>query len=186
MKEPKLLVLDVDGVLTDGTKIYQSGKPMYKRFNDKDFTAIKLLKARGIHVCFLTADSSNRQLAADRQIDYFNSRDVDNRIIKKARLEEIKEFYMDADPTMTIQDMEDVWVVGDDIFDVEMFDGCISFCPADAPNYVRARAYKVLNSRGGEGVVVEIVDRFLRPATKEEISKMLELDSHEGWSRSSR
>jgi hypothetical protein len=38
----KLLALDVDGVLTNGRKIYgESGTPVYKEFNDRDFTAIK-------------------------------------------------------------------------------------------------------------------------------------------------
>ena len=38
----KLLILDIDGVLTDGTKVYtQDHQPVYKRFRCKDFTAIK-------------------------------------------------------------------------------------------------------------------------------------------------
>ena len=40
----ELLILDVDGVLTDGNKIYDiNHNPVYKKFNDRDFTAIKRL-----------------------------------------------------------------------------------------------------------------------------------------------
>ena len=40
----KLLILDVDGVLTDGKKVYgKEGTGLYKTFCDKDFTAIKRL-----------------------------------------------------------------------------------------------------------------------------------------------
>ena len=51
----KLAILDVDGVLTDGKKTYDNtGLCIYKTFCDKDFTAIKKLKALGISVCFLS------------------------------------------------------------------------------------------------------------------------------------
>ena len=45
----KLLILDVDGVLTDGTKVYdENHTPLYKRFRCKDFTAIKRFVAAGV------------------------------------------------------------------------------------------------------------------------------------------
>jgi len=44
----KLLILDVDGVLTDGTKVYdQNHNPVYKTYRCKDFTAIKRFIAAG-------------------------------------------------------------------------------------------------------------------------------------------
>ena len=50
----ELLILDIDGVLTDGTKVYtQQHEPVYKRFRCKDFTAIKNLcfaKFRIFHI----------------------------------------------------------------------------------------------------------------------------------------
>ena len=52
-----LLILDVDGVLTDGRKYYDvSGKGVLKTFCDRDFTAIKKFKANGWDVVFLSGD----------------------------------------------------------------------------------------------------------------------------------
>jgi len=54
----KLLILDVDGVLTDGTKVYtQKHEPVYKRFRCKDFTAIKRFVAAGVKVIMLSGDN---------------------------------------------------------------------------------------------------------------------------------
>ena len=63
----KLLILDVDGVLTDGKKYYDSkGKVVMKTFCDKDWTAIKRFKALGVQVVFLTGDPFNTKIASQR------------------------------------------------------------------------------------------------------------------------
>jgi 3-deoxy-D-manno-octulosonate 8-phosphate phosphatase (KDO 8-P phosphatase) len=179
MKLPKLVVLDVDGVLTDGTKTYVDGKPVSKRFYDKDFTAIKLLKAKGIKVCFLTADESNQALAKDRNIDCFLSRDERNKINKYAVIVEIERHYCIS--------RKDMWGVGDDIFDIEWLVFCgMSFCPADAWDLLCEAVDEVLFHRGGKGVVVEIVERFLPIISLEDIDKLKEIDSEEGWSHTTR
>lgn len=49
----KLLILDIDGVMTNGTKVYDDDhNVLSKSYNDKDFTAIKIFKQMGIDVCF--------------------------------------------------------------------------------------------------------------------------------------
>ena len=72
----KLIILDVDGVLTNGKKIYNSeGVCSYKTFCDKDFTAIKKFKASGVSVCFLSGDENiNKEIAKNRNIDFYSSR----------------------------------------------------------------------------------------------------------------
>ena len=56
----KLLILDVDGILTDGKKQYdREGNVRMKTFCDKDWTAIKRFRALGINVIFLTGDPFN-------------------------------------------------------------------------------------------------------------------------------
>jgi 3-deoxy-D-manno-octulosonate 8-phosphate phosphatase (KDO 8-P phosphatase) len=181
MNGPKILILDVDGVLTDGTKLYENGKPIYKSFNDKDFTAIKLFMARGTQVCFLTADPANKKLAEDRNIPCFLSRNEKNEITKGRA-------YFDIVNTYGLSKANsEVWTVGDDLFDVELFKLCtMSFCPSDAAKYVKENATVVLTTPGGKGVVMELADRFLEDVVEEEVFKIVELDSHEGWSRNSR
>jgi len=71
----KLLILDVDGVMTDGKKYYdRDGTVRYKTFCDKDWTAIKRFRALGINVMFLTGDGYNVQIANNRNIDVIVTR----------------------------------------------------------------------------------------------------------------
>ena len=71
----KLLLLDIDGVMTDGTKLYGlDGLTMGKRYCDRDFTAIKAFKAVGVKVCFLSGDDKgNKAMAENRKIDFYLS-----------------------------------------------------------------------------------------------------------------
>ena len=70
-----LIILDVDGVLTDGKKYYdQSGKAVMKTFCDLDFTAIKKFKSRGDYVIWISGDSFNEAVARNRDIDFYYSR----------------------------------------------------------------------------------------------------------------
>ena len=68
----ELLVLDIDGVLTDGKKYYGlDGLPFAKTYCDKDFTAIKRVRGAGISVCFLSGDERvNKAMAKNRNIDF--------------------------------------------------------------------------------------------------------------------
>jgi 3-deoxy-D-manno-octulosonate 8-phosphate phosphatase (KDO 8-P phosphatase) len=81
----KLLVIDIDGVMTDGTKTYGiDGKVISKRFNDKDFTAIKRFKASNVKVCFLSGDRNvNEAMANDRNVDFYHSRMKTDGILNK-------------------------------------------------------------------------------------------------------
>ena len=59
----KLLILDIDGVLTDGTKDYDvDHKPVYKKFMCKDFTAIKRFMAAGVKVIMISGDNYNKTI----------------------------------------------------------------------------------------------------------------------------
>ena len=71
----KLLILDVDGILTDGKKYYNNkGDVVMKTFCDKDWTAIKRFKALGTNVVFLTGDPFNKAIAKNRNIDVYINR----------------------------------------------------------------------------------------------------------------
>jgi 3-deoxy-D-manno-octulosonate 8-phosphate phosphatase (KDO 8-P phosphatase) len=181
MDLPKLIILDVDGVLTDGTKEYFDGKPVSKHLNDKDFTAIKIIKAKGINVCFMTADPANKEIARDRNIDCFSSRDDCNCINKAVKLYEVLLHY-GVRP-------HEIWGVGDDIFDAYWLTLCErAFCPIDASIYVRkvVKEKNIIPRCGGNGVIDYLVTHCLPPVTKEEMKRLMEIDSHEGWSNSSR
>jgi 3-deoxy-D-manno-octulosonate 8-phosphate phosphatase KdsC-like HAD superfamily phosphatase len=59
----KVALVDIDGVLTDGTKVYnEKHEVISKRFLCKDFTAIKRMVASGIKVIMLSGDNFNRTM----------------------------------------------------------------------------------------------------------------------------
>ena len=63
-----LVILDIDGVMTDGTKVYdESHNVIYKKYCDRDFTAIKRLKDCGVSVCFLSGDKRINEIQKTRK-----------------------------------------------------------------------------------------------------------------------
>ena len=121
----ELLILDVDGVLTDGTKVYDiNHNVLSKRYMCKDFTAIKRFIAAGIKVVMLSGDNFNRHMAEKRNIDFYCSRNKDLSLDKSRYLEVFNEKYNIAIDKMAF--------VGDDYFDLSIIRRCSStFCPSD-------------------------------------------------------
>jgi 3-deoxy-D-manno-octulosonate 8-phosphate phosphatase (KDO 8-P phosphatase) len=159
----KLLILDIDGVMTDGTKYYNlNNEVICKQYNDKDFTAIKRLKADGIAVCFLSGDVRvNEAMAEGRKIDFYSARDSNGKIDK---IKFIKEFTRIYGATA-----DEMAYVGDDIYDVEIMKKVgYSYCPFDAPNYVKTNSKCVLSRTGGTGVVAELYDLLVKQNKIEE------------------
>ena len=62
-KNIKFLVLDVDGVLTDGGMYYSNSGDEFKKFNTKDGMGIKLAAAKGIKIGFLSNGKNNALIA---------------------------------------------------------------------------------------------------------------------------
>jgi 3-deoxy-D-manno-octulosonate 8-phosphate phosphatase (KDO 8-P phosphatase) len=150
-----LLILDIDGVMTDGTKVYsREHSVLTKQFFCKDFTAIKRFIAAGVKVVMVSGDEWNRAMAEKRNIDFYCSRGSDLSLDKTALLPILAETYQTS--------MDEMMFVGDDYFDLSMFKALsITFCPNDAPAIIKKNAYCVLQRNGGEGVVAELYDVIL-------------------------
>jgi len=147
----KLLILDVDGIMTNGTKTYdQSGLGITKNFCDKDWTAIKRFKAVGVEVIFLTGDPFNLGIAKRRQVDCIVNRDSDYHKCKSTYLPEILEKYQ-----VTV---DEIAYFGDDLFDIGII-RCVkyNYCPEDAPNMVKDYC-DIINGKGGENLVAILFD----------------------------
>ena len=154
--EIMLLILDVDGVLTDGRKYYDaSGRAVLKTFCDRDFTAIKKFKAAGWNVVFLSGDPNiNESIAKNRNIPFYCNR-VDGKMTNKYNfLKKFKEEY-----NVTLDDMV---YVGDDIFDYDILSAVgWGFCPSNSDPDVMDIA-TVLNAKGGECCIGELYEYFKR------------------------
>ncbi len=153
---PSLLILDVDGVLTDGTKAYgPDGKVIFKRFCDHDFTAIKKFQMDGWIVCFLSADRTvNEAVAKDRGIDFWYSRDDATGVIDKVKwLGKLSEHYN----VLTNR----IVYVGDDMLDIPVMKalrvcGGKIYCPSGAVPQVLKLVDSVLSKPGGSGAIMDL------------------------------
>ena len=148
----KLLILDVDGVLTDGKKYYnRDGEVVMKTFCDKDWTAIKRFKAIGINVIFLTGDPFNESIAKNRNIDCIVNRKDGTHTDKGDYLKDICKKYK-AKP-------EQIAFVGDDIFDLGIMQKVkYKYCPADAPEELQEIATDILHESGGHNCIMVLWD----------------------------
>ena len=107
----KLVILDVDGVMTDGVKYYdREGTVKLKTFCDKDWTAIKRFRAIGVDVVFLTGDPYNVSILENRNLHVIANRGSGFHSDKKNYLDEILEQYNCS--------VKETAYVGDDLFDI--------------------------------------------------------------------
>jgi 3-deoxy-D-manno-octulosonate 8-phosphate phosphatase (KDO 8-P phosphatase) len=148
----KLVILDVDGVLTDGKKYYdRDGAVRLKTFCDKDWTAIKRFKALGIKVIFLTGDTFNVTIAENRNIDVIVNRQNGTHRDKSDYLHEIcQEYNVDA---------KEIVFAGDDIFDYHLMELVgKAYCPTDSPLEIKSVAIPI--AKGGENFVMHMFDHL--------------------------
>jgi 3-deoxy-D-manno-octulosonate 8-phosphate phosphatase (KDO 8-P phosphatase) len=169
--EIKLLILDIDGVLTDGKKIYDVDHTVLsKSFKCKDFTAIKRIIAAGIKVVMVSGDNFNRSMAEKRNIEFYCSRNSDLSLDKSRYVDLFFEKY-NIDP-------QNMAFVGDDYFDLSIIRRLkFTFCPSDSPKIVKENSFLTLNSRGGDGVIVELYDflvdeKFITDADSSEVEML--------------
>lgn len=174
----KLLILDVDGVLTDGTKVYdREHNPVHKTFRCKDFTAIKRFIAAGVKVIMLSGDAWNRDMAYKRNIPFYCTRGDDLSLDKSRYISHLESTYNVKSENMAF--------VGDDYFDLSMFKKLFwSFSPSDAPQIIKDNSLYVLKSKGGEGVIVELYDFLVAKGVVSEATEeaVAELDKKEASS----
>ena len=148
----KLLILDVDGILTDGKKYYdKSGMPCLKTFCDKDWTTIKRFKAIGVSVVFLTGDPFNETIGIKRNIPVIVNRKDGYHKDKSAYIDDLCKEYNCT--------LDEVAYYGDDLFDIGIMERLsYGFCTKDAPKIVKEYAY-VVDSNGGENAVLHLYEK---------------------------
>ncbi len=156
-KAIRALVMDVDGVMTDGGIIYDNDFVEYKRFNVKDGQIISHLKRSGIIVGVLTGRDSEvvKKRCEELKMDFHYHGLKD----KLAQLHEVQATYQLA--------AHEIAYIGDDIIDLDIMRQCGLACaPADALSYVRREAHLVTQVKGGEGAVREVADLILSAQNK--------------------
>lgn len=152
MNEIKLIILDVDGVLTDGKLLIGSNGNEYKSFNVKDGMGISLARFIGIKFAIITGRNSNAvtKRAEELKIDFVYQGISD----KQKVLNELVQI-------LDIQ-KENICFMGDDINDYPIIKEVgVSFAPSDATDFIKRTVTHVTAKQGGNGAVREMIDLIL-------------------------
>src|SRR5476649_807114 len=152
-KGVKLMIFDVDGIMTDGTLYYSERGEELKAFNVRDGHGIKMLKQYGVEIALITARRSRavELRAANLGIAHLYHGVEDKRGAYAALLEQLG------------LASEQSGYMGDDLLDLPLITRCgFAATVAAAPEAVRKRAHYVARTDGGHGAVREVCEFILR------------------------
>ena len=153
LSDIRLLLLDVDGVMTDGGIIYDGNGLETKTFNVKDGHGIKMLQRHGIEVGIITGRTS---LVVD-----IRARELGIALVYQGALKKL-DSYLDVKRRTGFTDSQ-IAYVGDDVIDVPVMRRVIfAAAPADGVLEARTVAHYVTTSAGGRGAVREVCDLILK------------------------
>ncbi len=153
----RLLLLDVDGVLTDGRIFYDGSGKEWKSFDIKDGQGIKLLQRAGVEVGILSGRWASAVGLRARELGInlirqkaFSKEKVLDEIMKRKRLKP-----------------EQICFMGDDVVDVPVFQRVgFAVAVADGVEFAKSRAHYITDRPGGRGAVREVCDLILQAQGK--------------------
>jgi 3-deoxy-D-manno-octulosonate 8-phosphate phosphatase (KDO 8-P phosphatase) len=155
-KDIKLLILDVDGVCTDGRLYFNDQGECMKAFHVHDGLGIKLLQQRGIVVAIITSRQSKalEQRLAGLEVEHVYQ-GYENKILAYEKLLE----------TLKLTD-EQVAYVGDDLPDLPVMQRVkCAIAVKNAHAIVKENAHWTTTITGGEGAVREVCDLLIQANT---------------------
>ena len=149
----KLVILDVDGTMTDGGMYFAESGDQFKKYNTKDGLAIKRLVREGIHFGIIS-HGKKLKVVKDRAdllgIQHVYVGDEVKSVVLRKWLNELN------------IELNEVAYVGDDINDLEIIEQVgMSACPGDAVDAVKRKVDIILRKEGGRGCVREFLDEWL-------------------------
>lgn len=157
LRQIKLVITDIDGVLTDGLLHYDANGEVMKSFHVRDGLGIKMLMENDVQVAVLSGRDSPilRKRIADLGIQLFFLGKLEK---KSACYELMQQAGVSAEQTAYI---------GDDSVDLPAFAVCgLSFAVADSADYIQNQADYVLKQVGGRGAFREMSDMILNAQGK--------------------
>ena len=153
----RMLILDVDGVLTDGRIIYDGSDNEFKNFNVQDGFGMVLLHRAGINSGIITAKGSGALVKRAKEMEitnlYQNISDklkTYNRILKRFGLKD-----------------KEICYIGDDLMDLPVLNRVgLAVSVADGVSEVKKKAHYITGKKGGRGAVREVVEIILKAQGK--------------------
>jgi 3-deoxy-D-manno-octulosonate 8-phosphate phosphatase (KDO 8-P phosphatase) len=152
-KKIKLVIFDVDGVMTDGGLTIGDDGQEYKTFNTQDGLGMKLLKQSGVQMAIITGRTSNvvKQRAESTGVAHFYQ-GVDDKLAA----------FNDLMNKLNVR-AEEVAFMGDDVVDMPPMLRCgLAISVPDAPESVKSRAHYVTLKAGGHGAVREVCELIMQ------------------------
>ena len=152
-KKIKVVIFDVDGVMTDGGLTIGDDGQEYKTFNTQDGLGMKLLKQSGVQMAIITGRTSKvvTQRAESTGVVHFYQ-GVDDKLVAFNEL--LKKMKINAD---------EVAFMGDDVVDVPPMLRCgLALTVPAAPDSVKARAHYTTQKSGGHGAVREVCELIMQ------------------------
>ena len=146
-------ILDVDGVLTDGTVYVFDNGEQVRRMNIKDGFALQLAVKKGYRLLVISGGNSPAAMARLKKLGIT---DIFMNVLDKRQL--ILQYMQDHG-----LNKEQILYMGDDIPDyVAMKVVGLPVAPADAAHEIRKAAVYIASAKGGEGCVREVIEKVLR------------------------
>jgi 3-deoxy-D-manno-octulosonate 8-phosphate phosphatase (KDO 8-P phosphatase) len=149
----KVVIFDVDGVMTDGGLTIGDDGQEYKTFNSQDGLGMKLLKASGVQMAIITGRTSKvvTQRAESTGVAHFYQ-----------GVEDKLEAFNDLISQLKIAP-EHAAFMGDDVVDMPAMLRCgLSISVPAAPESVKQRADYITQKQGGHGAVREVCELIMR------------------------
>jgi 3-deoxy-D-manno-octulosonate 8-phosphate phosphatase (KDO 8-P phosphatase) len=153
LKKIKLLLLDVDGVMTDGRIIFDSNGVESKFFNVKDGHGIKMLQRSGVEVGIISGRQS--MVVTNR------AKELGIEIVYQKAIDKLTPFRAILEDTGLVE--EQVAFVGDDVIDIPVLKRVgFAAAPPDAVSEVIPHVQFVTENKGGWGAVREVCDLIMK------------------------
>ncbi|MEM7625121.1 MAG: HAD hydrolase family protein [Planctomycetota bacterium] len=153
----RLIVFDVDGVLTDGSLVYHAGGGESKNFHTKDGLGLRAAMQAGLEVAVITARSSD---IVKRRMDELGVRDLVQNCNDKAKEVEGLSRALGVP-------LEKMAYLGDDLVDLPAMRRVgYPMAVSDAADELKAMAAHVTKRRGGRGAAREAVEHILKAQDK--------------------
>lgn len=152
-RDVRLVIFDVDGVMTDGTLYLADDGQEYKGFNSLDGHGLKMLKSTGVELAIITG--RNSQVVAHRArnlgIGHLHQGAHDKLMVYRQLLEDLD---LDAGQTA---------FMGDDVVDLPVMRRTrLSIAVPAAPDLVKAHSHYITRREGGRGAVREACEFIMR------------------------
>ena len=148
----RILICDVDGVLTDGRMYFRADGEAQKEFHTRDAQGLALLRAAGINVAWVSREQSP---IVERRAEKLGIADLNQGVTDKGRV--VAELLRGKGIAS-----DEACYIGDDLGDLAPMQGVgLALAVADAVKEIRRVAHHVTDYPGGGGAVREVCDLLL-------------------------